>query len=128
MSNSSATPRIVAHQAPLSMGFSRQEYQSGLPFPSPGDLPRLGIDSKSSALAGEFFTTEPPGKPCSLSYILKNSSLSPSCPFLDLFLFPLSLLKLEFNGLDCFHLWLPYKFKLACLPKSKIDHYPCTPE
>ena len=55
MSNSSATPRIVAHQAPLSMGFSRQEYQSGLPFPSPGDLPRLGIDSKSSALAGEFF-------------------------------------------------------------------------
>ena len=82
MPNSSATPWIVARQTPLSTGFSRQEYQSGLPFPSPGDLPRLGIDSESSTLAGEFFffffTTEPPGKPCFLSYIFKNSSLSPS--------------------------------------------------
>ena len=45
------------------MGFSRQEYQSGLPFPPPGDLPDSGIESESSALsalAGEFFTTEPP--------------------------------------------------------------------
>ena len=50
----------VAHQAPLSMGFSRQEYWSGLPCPSPGDLPHLGIEPKSlmsPALAGGFFTT-----------------------------------------------------------------------
>ena len=45
------------------MGFSTQEYWSGLPFPSPGDLPDPGIESVSPALAAEFFTTEPPGKP-----------------------------------------------------------------
>ena len=62
-SNSFATPWTVAHQAPLSMGCSRQEYWSGLPFPSPGDLPDPGIEHASPALAGGFFTTEPPGKP-----------------------------------------------------------------
>ena len=55
------TPWTVAHQAPLSMGFSRQCW-SGLPFPSPGDLVRPGIKPVSSVLAGRFFTTEPPGK------------------------------------------------------------------
>ncbi|XP_061238441.1 dynein regulatory complex protein 8 isoform X2 [Bos javanicus] len=49
-----------AHQVPLSKGFSRQEYWSGLPFPSPGDLPSPGTESTSPALAGGFFTTEPP--------------------------------------------------------------------
>ena len=52
------TPWTAAHQAPLCMGFSRQEYWSGLPFPAPGDLPDLGIESKSSAsttLVGRFF-------------------------------------------------------------------------
>ena len=53
----------IALQAPLSMGFSRQEYWSELPFPSLGDLPDLGIKPTSPALAGVFFTTEPPGKP-----------------------------------------------------------------
>ena len=51
-------------QAPLSMGSPRQEYWSGLPFPSPGDHPDPGIESASPALAGAFFPTEPPGKPC----------------------------------------------------------------
>ena len=45
------------------MAFSRQEYWSGLPFPTPGDLPNPGIESVSPALTGEFFTTAPPGKP-----------------------------------------------------------------
>ena len=45
------------------MGFSRQQYWSGLPFPFPGDLPGSGMELKSPALAGGFFTTEPPGKP-----------------------------------------------------------------
>ena len=49
----------VARQAPLSMGFSRQQYWSGLPFPTPGDLPNPGIEPASPALAGKFFITEP---------------------------------------------------------------------
>ena len=53
-----ATPGTVAYQAPLSMGSSRREYWSGLPFSSPGDLPNPGIEP-----AGGFSTTEPPGKP-----------------------------------------------------------------
>ena len=60
MPDSFATPRTVARQALLSMGFSRQEYWSGLPFPPSGDLPNPRIEP---ALAGGFFTTEPPGKP-----------------------------------------------------------------
>ena len=63
MSNSFATPWTVAHQAALSMGLPRQEYQSGLLFPSPGDPLNPGANSTSHALAGRFFTTEPPGKP-----------------------------------------------------------------
>ena len=55
--------RTVACQAPLSMGFPRQEYWSGLPFPSPGDFPDPEIEPTSPTLAGGFFTTEPPGKP-----------------------------------------------------------------
>ena len=47
----------VAYQAPLSMGFSRQEYWSGLPYPSPGDLPNPGIEPGSPALQADFFTT-----------------------------------------------------------------------
>ena len=60
------TPWTVAHQVPLSMGFSRQEYWRGLLFSSPGDPPYPGIEPgslASPALAGGFFTTEPPGKP-----------------------------------------------------------------
>ena len=57
------TPWTVAHQAPLSMGFSRQEYWSGLPFPPPADLPDAGMVPASPALADGFFPTEPPGKP-----------------------------------------------------------------
>ena len=59
----SAIPWTVASQAPLSMGFSRQEYWSGLSFSSLGDLPNPGIKPTSPAFAGGFFTTEPPRKP-----------------------------------------------------------------
>ena len=61
-----ATPLTAACPAPLSMEFSRQEYWNGLPFPIPGDLLDLGIEPTSPALAGGFFTTEPPGKPNTL--------------------------------------------------------------
>ena len=76
------TLRTVAHQAPLSMGFSRQEYWSGLPSPSPGDLPNPGIKPTSltrPALAGRFFITS--GKPKYISihiyfiYFIYTSSL-----------------------------------------------------
>ena len=53
----------VAHRASWSVGFSRQEYWSGLPFPSPGDLPDTGIKPVSHELAGRFFTPESPRKP-----------------------------------------------------------------
>ena len=57
-----ATPWIVAHQAPLSMAFSRHEYWSGLPFPSPGDLPTPGIEPRSPALQADSSPTELRGK------------------------------------------------------------------
>ena len=66
------TPWTVAGQAPLSMGFPRQEYWSWLPLPSPGDLLILGIKPTSlasPALASEFFTIETPGKPCGHDWI-----------------------------------------------------------
>ena len=66
----------VASQGPLSMGFSRQEYWSGLPFPSPGDLPDPGIKPASSALASGFFTTK-----LQVSLCLHAKSLQ-SCPIL----------------------------------------------
>ena len=75
-----ATQLTVARQAPPSTGFSRQEYWHGLPCPSPGDLPKPGIESvsfMSPALAGGFFTTEPPGKPLFSS--VQFSSVAQSC-------------------------------------------------
>ena len=57
-----ATLWTIAHPAPLSLGFSKQEYWRGLPFPPPGDLPHPGMKLASPALAGGFFTTVPPGK------------------------------------------------------------------
>ena len=58
-----ATPSTLARQTPLSMGFPRQEYWSGLPFASPGDLPNPGLEPTFPALAGRFPTAEPPGLP-----------------------------------------------------------------
>ena len=56
------TPWTGTYQAPPSMGFSRQEYWSGLPFPSPGDLPDPGIEPRSPALQAKALPSEPPGK------------------------------------------------------------------
>ena len=79
-------PWTIPCQVPLSMGFLRQECWSGLPFPSPGDLPEQGIKSMSPvspALVGRFFTTESPGKPfLCLGYPIsvQFSSFAQSCP------------------------------------------------
>ena len=56
----SGTPWTAAHQAPPSVGFSRQEYWSGLPFPSPGDLPDPEIEPRSPSLQADALTSEPP--------------------------------------------------------------------
>ena len=71
-----ATPWTVAHQAPLSMGFSRQEYWSGLPFPSPGDLPgpNPGIEPRSPAWQADALSSEPPGKVQILAPVLSLAS------------------------------------------------------
>ena len=78
-----ATPWTVAHQAPLSMGFCRQEYWRGLPFPPPGDLPNLGTElwTLVSCIAGRFFTTELPGSSSYgtlIKYSIWTVILSPS--------------------------------------------------
>ena len=69
-------PWTVAHQAPLSMGFFRQEYWSGLPFPPSGDLLGLGIKPASPALQADPFTAEPSGKPHFIDIF--NNSVPPS--------------------------------------------------
>ena len=58
----SAAPWTIAHQAPLSIGFPRQEYWSGVPFLSPGDLPDPGIEPRSPILQADALSSEPPGK------------------------------------------------------------------
>ena len=57
------TPWIIACQAPLSLGFCRREYWTGLPFPSPGDVPDPGIELDSPALQADSLPSEPPGNP-----------------------------------------------------------------
>ena len=83
--DSFATPWTVALQSPLSMGFPRKEYWSGLLFSSPGDFPDPRIEPLSSSLANEFFTTESPGKPhlssrCWLINVCCCYLVTQSCP------------------------------------------------
>ena len=77
------TPRTVAHQAPLSMGFSRQEDWSGLPSPSPEDLPHPGVEPRSPALQADSLLSEPPGKPLftlrMVKYLSNNLKQSWAC-------------------------------------------------
>ena len=70
-----ATPQMVAYQALPSMGFSRQEYWSGLPFPSPADLPKPGIKPRSPALQTDALSSEPPGKPFLYFSYVKSSKV-----------------------------------------------------
>ena len=72
-----ATPWMVAHQALLSMGFSRQEYLSGLPFPSPGDLPDPGIEPRSPILQVDSFLSELQGKTTQHSWHKLNGGQLP---------------------------------------------------
>ena len=79
MLNSFATPWTADHKAPLSMRFSRQEYWSGLPFPSPGDLSDPGIKPVFPALVGGFFTTDPHGKSRKMNNPIKKEETGSLC-------------------------------------------------
>ena len=70
------TPWTIAHQAPLSMEFSRQEYWSGLPFPSPGDLPYPGLKPRSPALQADTWPSEPPGNVLNFSKTGTNRNIN----------------------------------------------------
>ena len=73
-------PQIVVHQAPLSMGFSRQEYWSGLPFPSPEDLPNTGIEPGSPALQADSLLFELQGSPkIKKKKVIKLRKKRPTC-------------------------------------------------
>ena len=78
------TPWTVAHQAPPSMEFSRQEYWSGLPFPSPGNLPNSGFEPGSPALRADSLPSEPPGDRSTSRIMIKGSINNPiySCSYL----------------------------------------------
>ena len=78
-----ATPWTVAYQAPLSMGFSRQECWSGLPFPSPGDLPNPGIEPGSPALQADALPPEPPRKPLTTVTAKSLQSCPTLCDSID---------------------------------------------
>ena len=110
------TPWAVASQAPLSMGFSRQEYENGLPCPPPGNLPNPGIEPRSPTLQADSLPSEPPGKS-------KNTGVS-----------SLSLLQQIFptqdsnQGLLC-HRWLLYQlshegslFSLITIPMYPLTN------
>ena len=71
------TPWTVAHQAPLSMEFSRQKYWSGLLYASPGDLTDSGIEPRSPALQANYLLSEPPGKPLDLELDQKIPGYTP---------------------------------------------------
>ena len=84
-SRSVVSPWAVAYQAPPSMGFFRQEYWNGLPFPSPGDLPDLGIEPGSPTLQADALPAKPPGKPSHSRHSIEVSSLVPSSYFISIF-------------------------------------------
>ena len=90
-----ATPWTVAHQVPLSTEFSRQEYWSGLPFPSPGESSDPGIELVSPESARGSFTTEPPGK-SQLCLVLLMKSVFKDCPLFSFLLSFFCLLTTEF--------------------------------
>ena len=98
------TPGAVAFLAQLSMGFSRQEYWSGLPFPSPGDLLNPGIEPRFPALQADSLPSEPPGEPYLIYIPISNSFISTMSMFL------LSILRhgyLVYSPISFPGIWVP---------------------
>ena len=116
-----ATPWTVAHQAPPSMEFSRQEYWSGLPFPSPRDLPNLGIESRSPSLQADPLPSEPPGNPMTnLNSILKSRDITLLTKvhlFKDM-VFPVVMYGCESWAMKKAERWRIDAFELSCWSHS----------
>ena len=109
-------PRTVACQAPLSMGFSRQEYWSGLPFPSPRDLPNPGIEPRSLTLQADSLLTELWGKPRSGVAGSKDKCtciLARHCQISLLKAVPFYSSQIVFCHFESWKLVLQYSFKLC---------------
>ena len=104
------TPWTVAHQAPLSMGFSRQEYWSGLLCLPPGDLPNPGIEPRSPALQADSLPSEPPGKP-------KNTRVGSLSLLQGIFLAQ----ELHLGLLHC--RWILYQLSYQGSPLCSQQHY-----
>ena len=116
----------IARQAPLSVGFSRQEYCCGLPFPPPGDLPHPGTEPRSPAVAGRFFTTEQPGKPRFLCaffryYVSPLSGRTPAVAIQILSLQNLGYITCHTVRVRCAPV-LSNKPKQSVLPEVQIVH------
>ena len=95
------TPWTAAYQAPPSMEFSRQEYWSGLPFPSPKDLPNPGIEPRSLTLQADAVPFEPPGKPyCNIKYLTSNFT-HPNSLFQAFTMFFASGFKMSLISVSC---------------------------
>ena len=129
MSDSLATPWTVAYQALPSMGFTRQEYWSELPFPSPGDLPNPGIEPRSPTLWADALTSEPPGKPCT-KINLEQCEICRE-EWEDLPMASFLSLKSYFLGedfLDQFYLFFFFKLLIlsCCVYFSLTPLIPCT--
>ena len=128
------TPSTAARQAPLSRGFSRQEYWTGLPFPPPGDLPNPGIEPSSPALAGGFFfTAEPPGsfqdpdgsEPglCSRVWILLHQ-LPAGMPCIHFFSCYWSIIVLQRVSFCCTAKWISSVYTyIPSFPGSHLGHH-----
>ena len=99
--------------APLSMGFSRQEHWSGLPFPSPGDLPDPGIQPVSPASVGRFFTAEPPGNPC---FIVPSPQSLGNADLLAIYIFLFfSRMSYHWNHTVCSSFRLAVSYLTTCI-------------
>ena len=96
MFDSFVSPWTEVQQAALSMGFFRQEYCRGLPFPSLGHLPDTGIESLSPTLAGGFLTTKPPGKPIMYEDSSVKIYICP-CVFVHIHIFPQYMCLVHFS-------------------------------
>ena len=120
----------VAHQASLSMGFPRQEYGGGLPFPPPGYLPNPGIKLTSPAVADGFFTTEPPGKP--YEAFVEDQTRLHTWDFLGQVLAQRCLIKLEHNCNCPEHnptekqcIASGSNWPILCLERKPFEYYSC---